>query len=214
MGPEWTDVWKATLHQLNNDRPLPAPHGVVLSIGGNGLVAKGTSEMLPNSGRVASETADGALAARWPCRRYSRCLIIILSVIPRCQLSDGDLAAFRNLSAALNNIAADLAPRVVFLDAERLLNADRSASGSRRRQHSFHLHSGTGGAVAAGSDAPVSPWSGGTLPQDFPRLGPYDFEADGVHLHPLSYRTIPCSCGGDSDGSHAASKSPPPTPDP
>ena len=30
----------------------------------------------------------------------------------------------------------------------------------------------------------------GTLPRAFPRPGALDFENDGIHLHPVHYRTI------------------------
>ncbi|KAF0312258.1 hypothetical protein FJT64_016985 [Amphibalanus amphitrite] len=110
--------------------------------------------------------------------------VVLMTVVPRAQLSDADLSVFRQLSDALRDVAADFGPRCVLLDVERLLNAESSAPDSWRRRVSFHGLLG-GAVVRAVEEGSGDAWSLSPLPQDFPRLGVKDFGADGVHLHGL-----------------------------
>ena len=59
------------------------PHGVLISIGGSAMVAKGTNELKCDPGSVASETADGVrwLLASLTAYGTPDVLIILLSVI-------------------------------------------------------------------------------------------------------------------------------------
>ena len=76
------------------------------------MVAKGTNELKCDPGSVASETADGVrwLLAGLTAYGTPDVLIILLSVIPRCQLADSDLAAFRNPYATLNTLQTTASP--------------------------------------------------------------------------------------------------------
>ena len=115
--------------------------------------------------------------------------LILMSPVPRAQLSDADLAAFRQLADVQRDVARAFRPRCVFLDVERLLQAEKTASGSWRRRLTLHDVM-DGPAEPMVTTAAVDVWSVEPLPRAFPRLQPTDYDGDGVHLHPVHYMTI------------------------
>ena len=58
--------------------------------------------------------------------------VIVISPVPRAQMSDADLAVFRSLADVQRDVVREL-PNCVFLDVERLLEAERTAEGNWRR---------------------------------------------------------------------------------
>ena len=111
----------------------PAPDAVVVPLGGNALTTRATPHLVGDD--VPGVTAAVADNVRW----LLGCLamfgapdttVILMTAVPRAQLTDDGLSAFRQLSDALRGVAAEYAPRCVFLDVERLLAAERSAPDS------------------------------------------------------------------------------------
>ena len=170
----------------------PAPDGVVVSLGGNSLGCRTAPHaVVHNAADVAEKIVECTKRVLGGVGVFCapQATLIILTCIPRHQLSPDALAAFRGLSDALRGVAAELAPRCVLLDVERLLKAEGTASGSWRGRH--FLGSGTAEPVVEEVDMDtVSVWSSDALPPDFRRLSAQDFDLDGVHLHPLHYGTI------------------------
>ena len=118
--------------------------------------------------------------------------MIVISAVPRAHLSDADLAAFRGLSDAQRAVVGEF-PHCVFLDVERLLDAESKVPGSWRRQLLFRAAIGDGVVVPSVEAAPVNVWSLDPLPRGFPKLEPGDFARDGVHLRHGHYHTIRCA---------------------
>ncbi|KAF0306396.1 hypothetical protein FJT64_002423 [Amphibalanus amphitrite] len=171
---------------------LPAPEVVVVSLGSNALTPRATPHSVHGDAPAIAAAVAGNI--RWLLGSLlmfgaPEATVVLMTVVPRAQLSDADLSVFRQLSDALRDVAADFGPRCVLLDVERLLNAESSAPDSWRRRVSFHGLLG-GAVVRAVEEGSGDAWSLSPLPQDFPRLGVKDFCADGVHLHGLNYRTI------------------------
>ena len=170
----------------------PVPDGVVLSIGGNSLACRTAPHaVVYDHTKVIQNISDAVRRIVGGIALYvaPEATIVLLTCIPRHQLSPDALAAFRGLSDALRGVAAEFAPRCVLLDVERLLKAEGTASGSWRGRHFLSSGAGEPGASAVEVDT-VSVWSSDALPSEFKKLGPLDFGVDKVHLHPVHYGTI------------------------
>ena len=102
----------------------PHPDIVVVSLGGNAL----TTRAAPQRVVVDAPTLTAAVAEnlRWLIMHLGhygapRAIVVLISAIPRAQLSDEDLSAFRRLVDAQRDVAREFSSRCVLLDVERLL---------------------------------------------------------------------------------------------
>ena len=171
------------------------PNLILLALGSNALTTDDDPQVLhPNHISLSTAVSENLewLIGCLQMFGATGSVVVVLSTIPRAQLSDAGLAAFRALSDAQRDVVRRF-PHCVFLDVERLLEAERTAAGSWTR--SMLLHASLGGRSVGDPVVEVdrcSVWSLDPLPRDFPRLRPSDF-VDGIHLRPDHYHTIRCA---------------------
>ena len=183
-------VMESIFHHRFGTLAHPPPDMIVLSLGGNMM----TSRVAPNVVLPGHDTiAEGvAKDLRWVLTGLTMyaardATVVVLSPVPRARLSGVGLSAFRQLSSMLRDVAREFAPRCIFLDAEQLFEAQRSAPESWLlplcgRAEEAMVNAGQMRAAGAWFSQPL-------VGQDFPALGELDF-ADGVHLHRLHYETL------------------------
>ena len=174
-------------HRFGTPAHAP-PDMLVLSLGGNMFTSRvSPNVVLPGHNTIAENAVKdirwllGGLTA-YAARGST---VLLLSPIPRARLSGVGLSAFRQLSSMLRDVAREFAPRCIFLDAEQLLEAQRSAPESWL----LPLCGRAEDAMSAEQMRTAGAWFSKPLPRDFPALGELDF-SDGVHLHRIHYETL------------------------
>ena len=147
------------------------PDAVVVSVGGNALTSRPAPQLVrEDAPSLIVSVADGL---RWliTCLGLNgapEATGILITAVPRAQLTAAGLAAYRQLANAERAVAREFHPHDVLLDVERLLYADRSAPGSWHRQLTLRGSSLGGPVVTEVVYGAADVWSLEPLPRDFP----------------------------------------------